>query len=366
MGSFSTIYRLIKLHYFVIRIEGIIMSKKRKKRQIKTIEKKCSYLSQDFFPSNIAVDASMFYPMLVVGTMSSGKSTLINALLGQQILPSQNEACTSKMYSILDDDTDMNPKLYITNKDGVTIEKKNDLEKELAAANKDEYVKDIFIQGHVNGILNTDRALLIVDTPGPNNSQDLSHKMMMEKTLEKVRGGLILYIINATQLATKDDKRVLDTIKSYMLCHNKTKLLFVVNKVDQIDEEKESIEEIMTITKEYLQSNGFEKPEIIPVSARAASILKKILNKESITRTEFRIFESAYDLYQPHGFCLNSFVISDELPNQFEYIEVEGQKYKISNLMRTLENTGIRLLENTIQKAQILSSGQLQYNIKIK
>lgn len=55
-----------------------------------------SYLSKDFFAPNIDVDTSKLFPMLVVATMSSGKSTLINALLGQQILPSKNAACTAK------------------------------------------------------------------------------------------------------------------------------------------------------------------------------------------------------------------------------------------------------------------------------
>ena len=35
--------------------------------------------------------------VLVVSTMSSGKSTLINALIGQDLFPSRNDACTAKI-----------------------------------------------------------------------------------------------------------------------------------------------------------------------------------------------------------------------------------------------------------------------------
>lgn len=56
--------------------------------------------------------------MVVMATMSSGKSTLINALLGQQILPSRNEACTAKMYSILDDDQANETKIFVTYTNG--------------------------------------------------------------------------------------------------------------------------------------------------------------------------------------------------------------------------------------------------------
>ena len=56
-----------------------------------------SLISKNFFNENIIINENEVYPMVVMATMSSGKSTLINALLGQQILPSRNEACTAKM-----------------------------------------------------------------------------------------------------------------------------------------------------------------------------------------------------------------------------------------------------------------------------
>ena len=42
----------------------------------------------------------------VVATMSSGKSTLINALLGQQLMPAANEATTATIVKIVDTDTE--------------------------------------------------------------------------------------------------------------------------------------------------------------------------------------------------------------------------------------------------------------------
>ena len=61
-------------------------------------------ISKELFASNVSVNINKMYPMLVMATMSSGKSTLINALLGEELLPSKNEACTAKIYSIIDDD----------------------------------------------------------------------------------------------------------------------------------------------------------------------------------------------------------------------------------------------------------------------
>ena len=44
------------------------------------------------------------FPVNVIATMSSGKSTLINALLGKKLMPSKNEACTATITEILDAD----------------------------------------------------------------------------------------------------------------------------------------------------------------------------------------------------------------------------------------------------------------------
>ncbi|MBP3665407.1 MAG: dynamin family protein, partial [Tyzzerella sp.] len=82
------------------------MSQKRKKRkQLKnngkenltvSMEKMNSnaLITKDFFSNEISIDENNVFPVIVMATMSSGKSTLINALLGQQVLPSKNEACT--------------------------------------------------------------------------------------------------------------------------------------------------------------------------------------------------------------------------------------------------------------------------------
>ncbi len=247
-------------------------------------------ISKDFFAKGIEIDTKKIFPMLVIATMSSGKSTLINALLGQQILPSKNEACTAKTYSILDDDLSEKPRLYITDMDGNTTMKEENLAEELFRANNDDRVSDIFIQGQVKGVLNTDKALLIVDTPGPNNSQDLTHGKIMEDVLDKVNGGLILYVMNATQMGINDDKSLLMRLCRYLKTHKKSRVIFVMNKVDLIDTEKESLEQMVIDSKNYLIDNGIECPVIIPVSAQAASIFKKALNGEALTRSEYRSF----------------------------------------------------------------------------
>lgn len=61
------------------------------------------------------------FPVNVIATMSSGKSTLINALLGINLMPSKNEACTATITEILDiDDPSFSAVVY--DEDGVALQ----------------------------------------------------------------------------------------------------------------------------------------------------------------------------------------------------------------------------------------------------
>ena len=100
----------------------------------------------------------------------------------------------------------------------------------------------------------------------------------MKSVLDNVHGGLIVYVLNATQLGIKDDKVVLELLKKQIKAAPDTRVLFVLNKVDQIDEEKESIQQYIEHTRNYLLENKIDNPVIIPVSALAALVFKKVLN----------------------------------------------------------------------------------------
>ncbi len=50
---------------------------------------------------------------------------------------------------------------------------------------------------------------MLVDTPGPNNSQNQAHKNTTYQAIRDDSNNLILYVLNGTQLKTKDDARLL-------------------------------------------------------------------------------------------------------------------------------------------------------------
>ena len=339
-------------------------SKRKKSANVVTTTK--ALVTHDFFSEGISINENEVFPMVVIATMSSGKSTLINSLLGQQVLPSRNEACTAKRYSILDDDQANNTRIYVTYKNGDTVIQEENVAEELEKANNDDNVTDILIRGHVKGVLNTDKALLIIDTPGPNNSRDESHEQIMLDVIRKIKGGLILYVLNATQLGINDDNYLLGIIRDYVKDNSKISLLFLINKVDQLDEERdESVGQLVLSAWEYLVANGIDNPQIIPVSALAASLFKKVLNREELTRSEYRAFRGYYNMYRPQDYNMRSFAITNDLSDQHKKVEVREEEYFVGDLNRAIENTGIKLLEEEIQKAQILSSDVIKNTIKI-
>lgn len=334
------------------------------------MDKNENLISKGFLPDGIKMDESRIFPMAVIATMSSGKSTLINALLGKDILPTSNAACTSLSYFILDDDQNAKEIICATDLSGKTTVIEENLVEELVKLNQDVNVSSVFIRSDVKGVLNTDKALLMIDTPGPNNARNLSHEEILYRTISKIKGGLFLYVMNATQLAIVDDKNLLYSLKNVIRKNPGISILFVVNKIDMLDKECESIEECICIARKYLENLGFEEANIVPVSARAALLFKKVLNGERLTRMEYREFGWLYDLYEPKDYNMKKYAITEDLAGQFDVVKVTDGKhwdeFKVGDLNQAIENTGIKVLEECIQKAQILSSEKIKNIVKVK
>lgn len=324
-------------------------------------------INKSFFGDKMNIDVSRIFPVVVMATMSSGKSTLINALLGEDILPNRNAACTAKLFSVLDDDAAEDIKMYIRRRyeREVSVIEKN-IQEELERANNDNRVMEILLSGQIQGVQNTDRSLLIIDTPGPNNSRDESHKEIMEGVLRKIYGGLILYVINATQVGINDDLSLLQYVQEQIKKKKSLEVLFVVNKVDELDEERESVWEMLWQIKKYLQVNGFVKPEIIPVSALAANLFKKVIRKMELTRKEKIDFLALYEMFESKDLRLGTYAFMSSFFESDEKMEVGGKEYHFIQMQNAIDNTGISYLESRIQYYQILSSRRQTLQVKLK
>lgn len=242
------------------------------------------------------------FNVYVVATMSSGKSTLINAMLGQDLLPAANEATTATIAQIIDDKTtgeNFAARRFSSSGEEESLPEINaDTLKEW---NQLTDTQEIELRGNIVAMQPRDHVrLVLTDTPGPNNSQDADHELKtMGFIKDSKRNPLILYVLNGTQLGTNDDKNLLSLVAETMQKggkQSKDRFIFVVNKMDAFDPENgENVGAALERVKAYLESNGIQNPQVYPVSAHLTRLLRK--HPDSLTRKERGDVNTLTDLF---------------------------------------------------------------------
>lgn len=243
------------------------------------------------------------FDVYVVATMSSGKSTLINAMLGRDLLPAANEATTATIARITDNDQmteHFSAKRY--NRSGQLVGQESDVDLEcLKEWNQLGDTKLIDIEGNIVAIRERkDVRLVLTDTPGPNNSQDEEHqRTTMGFIQDSKRNPLILYVLNASQLGTNDDRNLLGLVAETMRKggkQSKDRFIFVINKMDVFDPENgEHIPDVLKRVEQYLTSNGIHNPPLYPVSANLTRLIRKPSDQHS--RKERGEFQAMADMF---------------------------------------------------------------------
>lgn len=218
----------------------------------------------------------------VVATMSAGKSTLINALLRQKLMPAKQEACTATITEIKDTDGDcFVAKVY--NANGELIQTYPELTFEIMEKlNGDPNVSKIRAEGNIPFVESEDVSLVLVDTPGPNNSRDPEHKAATYRMLSESSKAVVLYILNATQLAVNDDYNLLSHVADSMRVGGKQsrdRFIFVVNKLDEFKQGEDSVDAALNKVRDYLKDNGIENPNVYPASALTALEIRTLLTE---------------------------------------------------------------------------------------
>lgn len=235
----------------------------------------------------------------VVATMSSGKSTLLNAIIGQNLLPALNQATTATTCRIKTNNAlkhfkgkviDSESKAIIEEQENITEEF---IKKHNERANEENI--EIIIEGAVTDFDTQNFEVSFIDTPGPNNSQNDRHK---ESTFTYLKDNLhlpiTLYVLNATQLGINDDKSVLQEIAKVFEDSKDSleRIIFVANKIDAFDIDKEPIADCLKKIRKYLADIGIKNAKIFPVSAEYAR-LAQTENKNRIERSNFTAFRSS-------------------------------------------------------------------------
>jgi len=168
----------------------------------------------------------------VLGEIKRGKSTLINAILGSEILPKSALVCTASLCVLRYGET---PKAAIFWRDKTISQvDQSDLKQFVTKKNPQvlniEHVEiDLPIPILKDGIV-------IIDTPGVNDTDELRRRLTEEFV---PRSDGVIFVLNAGQPLSDSEMRFLT---SSVLKYHIKKLWFVVNGIDRLENESQKKE----------------------------------------------------------------------------------------------------------------------------
>jgi small GTP-binding protein len=171
-----------------------------------------------------------FFLIVVVGEFNSGKSAVINALLGQKVLEEGVTPTTNQIQ-------------IICQGEGSRLQDRNPRQRIFTFPA--EFLAE----------------LTIVDTPG-TNAIIREHEVLTVQFIP--RSDLVLFVTSADRPFTESERAFLEMIRSWG-----KKIILVINKIDILRDEKER-EEVEGFVRNHARKLLGEAPQILLLSAREA------------------------------------------------------------------------------------------------
>lgn len=286
----------------------------------------------------------------VVGTVSSGKSTFLNAVLGQDLLTHGSQETTAAITRLNNTDT-LDPRYgtcIVHYSNGTEKQFDNTAELSRFSAiqhgqeeNKDNgfnVSRDIAAVDLYPHFVDADMPVVFVDTPGLNGTAD-HHR---EKTLEQVRSAhACIYLLPVRGLSQFDVELIRD------LCRYQQDFIFVQNFADSLKEEGEgeALEQKIQEQTDILRKEVFEQQDarycVCAISARNALIAKDHrFTKVYDTDAEELNEQTRAELYRESNF--------QSVLDKIQRLVADNQK-------------GIRQMQSTVASALLELSSQYTF-----
>jgi len=176
-------------------------------------------------------DLDGLFMLVVAGEFNAGKSSLLNALLGERVMPEGVTPTTDRITVVTYGER------ASETEDGPAIVRRT-------------YPAELL------------RDIALVDTPG-TNAIILRHQELTEKFVP--RADLLLFVTSADRPFTQSEREFLELIGSWG-----RKVLMVVNKIDILEDDTQR-QEVIRYVREHARETLGVTPEVFGVSARAAA-----------------------------------------------------------------------------------------------
>ncbi|EGI1205528.1 dGTPase [Escherichia coli] len=278
--------------------------------------------------------------LAVVGTMKAGKSTTINAIVGQEILPNRNRPMTSvptlirhvpgktepvlhlehiqpvrnllitlqeklatpagqqvaqtlqqtgdtrELLDILTDDGWLKNEYHGEEEIFTGLASLNDLVR-LAAAIETEFPFDEYAEvqklpvidvefSHLVGMDACQGTLTLLDTPGPNEAGQPQMEVMMRDQLQKASA--VLAVMDYTQMNSKADEDVRKELNA-IADVSAGRLFVLVNKFDEKDRNGDGADAVRQKVPAMLNSDVLPASRVYPGSSRQAYLANRALHE---------------------------------------------------------------------------------------
>lgn len=214
------------------------------------------------------------FNLLVVGRFSRGKSTLMNAILGGDLLPTGIVPLTSVITTVR----------YGTRKQVVLNFNNQGLRQEIPLSKLPEYVTQKGNPGNAKKVAYAEielpveilrRGFFFVDTPGLGSSI-LENTLTTEKFLPEADAFILVTSFESP--LTEDEDRILQRIR-----HTNKKIFVVVNKLDTVTKEERA--EAIQFVQERLDSYAFGNRR----SSSPYRPVKRLTRNYQVRKRTFRI-----------------------------------------------------------------------------
>lgn len=209
-----------------------------------------SEIDQETLKASIRQMDDLFL-LVIVGEFNSGKSSFINALLGEKLLKEGVTPTTTQ----------------------INIIRYNDLAQE-----KVQDAHTLLIQSPLEML----KEISIVDTPG-TNAIIREHEAITNKFIP--RSDLVIFVTSTDRPLSESERSFLQSIRDWG-----KKLLIVLNKIDLLQTEDE-LQQVETFIRENIHSLLQINPEVFPVSSRQA-LLAKLGQPQFWTPSRFEALEN--------------------------------------------------------------------------
>lgn len=227
-----------------------------------------------------------YFEINVTAPVSSGKSTLQNAILGRRILPTSSLAKTAVLthtrINNAKDDFYAESETWdgSTEKHGrvtqTIIEKLNDELDPQDPKKETALRRAIYLEGPSAQFEDCALDLVFIDTPGGNNAMNEKHKDVMRSALYAENKNMILFVFSVNTISHENTVEALKEAAEAMQHGfsgkmNQDRFLFVCTSCDMIADNLDGTEKTI---RQVLASVGITEPNLFMVSALAVELLR--------------------------------------------------------------------------------------------